>query len=79
MQDYFGALNELKQGLAVKEIPERPDALMRYEQCKSTGLPLKSGGLQDQPHIWLMEWEVVDNTKRIMTAVKPKPEKQDGV
>jgi len=78
LRDYYGALNEIKQGLTVK-IPERPEALKRYEQCKSTGLPLVSGGLQDQPHIWLMEYDVVDNIKRIMTAVAPKKDDKDAV
>ena len=79
LRDYYGALNELKQGLTVKKIPERPEALKRYERCQSTGLPLLSGGLQDQPHIWLMEYDVVDNIKRIITAVAPKKESKDAL
>jgi hypothetical protein len=79
VRDYFGALNEIKQGLQGVKIPERPEALIRYEMVKSTGLPLKSGGLLDQPHIWLLEYDCVDNIKRIMTAVAPKKENKNAL
>jgi hypothetical protein len=65
--EYYGALNEVKAGArGAGKLPPKPDAMILYEKCKSTGLPLRAGGLLDQPHIWLLEWEVVDNTVKAM-------------
>lgn len=58
LEDYYGVLNAVKMGAAT-EIPEPPEALVRYRQCQITGLPLVAGGLMDQPHIWLMEMSIV--------------------
>jgi hypothetical protein len=51
-------------GLKPESVPEKPDALRLYDQCKSTGLPLVAGGLLDQPHIWLMEYEACDQERK---------------
>lgn len=74
LQDYFGALNELAMGhpgLSVK-VPEKPEALVLYQQCEKLGLPLVSGGLMDQPHIWLQEVAVIVDTKNLYEALSGK-------
>jgi len=40
-----------------------------YERCRSTGLPLVAGGVLDQPHIWLLEWSVIEQQIAIMESV----------
>ena len=46
------------------EIPEKPEALLLWEKCQAIGVPLMSGGLVDQPHIWLEELAVIISTQR---------------
>ena len=62
--EYFGAMNMLQEGMSVP-IPEKPVALEKYEQCLALGLPLVAGGLQSQPHIWLLEIGVIKNVLTI--------------
>ena len=64
--EYFGQQNELRQGLAVKDNKgnkiapmEKPDVLLEHERCKQYGVLLYAGGLADQPHMWLLEQDVV--------------------
>jgi hypothetical protein len=64
--EYFGQQNELRQGLTIKDDKghriapmEKPDVLLEYERCKQYGVLLYSGGLNDQPHMWLLEQDVV--------------------
>jgi hypothetical protein len=63
--DYFGAQNMLTEGMVVDPMPEKPEALTKYEQCRDLGVPLVAGGLQDQPHIWLLEIGVIRNVLEI--------------
>lgn len=62
--EYYGAMNMLQEGMNVP-IPEKPVALEKYEQCLALGLPLVAGGLQSQPHIWLLEVGVIRNVQMI--------------
>jgi len=59
LTEYFGQQNELASGLRVKDPMEKPDVLSEYERCKRYGVLLYGGGLNDQPHIWLLEQDVV--------------------
>jgi hypothetical protein len=68
LEDYFGSINELKQQLR-KDLLPKPAALEWYELVKSTGLPLVEGGLLDQPHIWLFQWELVDSVATMYAEV----------
>jgi hypothetical protein len=52
-------------GQSVAEIPEKPEALVLYKRCKSTGLPLVEGGVSDQPHIWLEELSVIVSVEEL--------------
>ena len=42
---------------------ELPEALRLKIQCENRGLPWSAGGLADQPHILMLEWNVIDNAK----------------
>jgi len=68
IREYYGLLNELKAGLKV-DFPEKPEAMTLYERCRSTGLPLVAGGVLDQPHIWLLEWSVIEQQIAIMESI----------
>ena len=61
LEDYFGALNEIKFGhpaLKVK-IPEKPAALKKWQTCQVLNLPFMPGGLVDQPYLWLLEVQLI--------------------
>lgn len=80
--DYFGQLNEIKQGISIKpeEKFEKPDALIRYELAQSLGVPYVDGGLSDQPWEWMkehsvivqfiQEWQAVETAQAKMFAQK---------
>ena len=72
LHNYFGAVNELAMdhpGLNV-EVPEKPQALVLYQQCKSLGFHLVEGGLVDQPHIWLQEVAVVADIEALYDMLR---------
>lgn len=69
MHEYFGALNEIKMGLTAK-VPERPMAYDLYIKTKKLGIPLVSGGLIDQPHIWMMELGAILETEQIYLSLE---------
>jgi len=48
---------------------EKPEALMLLEQCRAMDLPLISGGLLDQPHIWVMEVAVCTQEEQRFAAI----------
>ena len=54
------------------KIPEKPEALEKFEQCEALGLPLVAGGLQDQPHIWLMEIGVILNVRNVFSLANER-------
>ena len=69
IRNYLGALNEMLMGLKPDATIEKPEALVLYDKCKSMNLPLVAGGLMDQPHVWLLEFEVCEQeTARFQTA-----------
>jgi len=72
LTDYFGMLNQLRAGLKVRveERVEKPVELIKYEQMKSTGLPLLAGGIQDQPHIWLLQIRVIENVVEVFRQLE---------
>lgn len=52
LDEYYGTLNEIRMGTGATPKP-KPDALIYYEMTVELGIPLVSGGIMDQPHIWL--------------------------
>ena len=61
-------------GLGSKKKPlEKPEALVLLEQCEKLHIPLVSGGLLDQPHIWILEVGQVIETRDIYTSFPASP------
>lgn len=58
--NYYGALNQLRMGLKVS-VPEKPKALIRYEQCQELGTTFVGGGIVDQPYLWMQEYKIVSD------------------
>lgn len=73
LQDYFGALNEIRAGVN-REVPRPPEAYVKLQQCERLGLPLMEGGLMDQPHIWLLEVGVIREVERVFDALTQREE-----
>jgi hypothetical protein len=64
--EYFGQQKQLAAGLAVTdennvriEPMEKPDMLLEYERCKNYNTLPYPGGLLAQPHMWLLEQDIV--------------------
>lgn len=77
LHDYFGSLNEIAMdhpGLDVK-VPEKPEALVLYQQCESLNFHPVEGGLLDQPFILMQEIAVVHIVKELheMMARNQRP------
>jgi hypothetical protein len=43
--------------------------MVLYEQCRDMGIPLVTGGLMDQPHIWLLEASVVKQETELLESL----------
>lgn len=70
INDYFGSINELRAGvIPIEKVPNKPGILAAVELIESTGLPLWAGGLMDQPHIFLMQQEMVLGLKDLWDAI----------
>ena len=72
LHDYHGAINQLAEGLNVTEPPEKPEALALWEQCQALGLPLISGGVIEQPTIWLQEVSVIVEVNTLYDAIRAR-------
>ena len=53
-----------------KSIPDKPEALILYEQTRTLGVPLFAGGVVDQPHIWMQAYKVIDDTVKVFEALE---------
>ena len=68
--EYYGAINEIKAQIrSADKMPVEPEAMYLYKRCKSMGIPLVAGGVMDQPHIWLIEWNVIENQITMMESL----------
>jgi hypothetical protein len=72
LENYFGYLNEIASGLHPTEIPDKPNALIRYSQRKEMGIPYIDGGLLDQPYIWVQEDGVISSFLKEWKAAPTK-------
>jgi hypothetical protein len=71
LENYFGQQNELLNGLTIEdEVIEKPVELIRYEMVKAFGLPVWEGGLADQPHIWLLQYKIIDTVVRLFESLR---------
>jgi hypothetical protein len=50
--------------------------LEAYEQIRAFGIPLVSGGIMDQPHLWLLEYEAIDQTVKLMELINNQPKQE---
>lgn len=86
IDEYRGGLNEVRLGArSVNKLPDKPEALILYEQIKEMGIPLVDGGIVDQPHIFMEQyavcstrtklWDMLD--RRAQEAAKPKEVQND--
>jgi len=74
LYNYLGSINELKLGggLTGVKIPDKPEALLREEQCQALGLPLVAGGVMDQPYIWMQELAVIRDAVALFEALEKR-------
>jgi len=70
LYEFYGTLNEIAKGLKPSVIVEKPEALVLYEQIKSTGVLLCAGGLLEQPYIFMMEYAVCSEVDTIFTVIR---------
>ncbi len=77
IRNYCGALNEIEMGLKPNPMPEKPEALVLFEQCNKMGIPLVAGGIRDQPHIWLMEYAVCAQEYELWNALREANRRQE--
>lgn len=57
--EYFGAINEVKMRARAKA-PEKPGYLEAYYRIREFKVFPEPGGLMDQGHLWLLEYERID-------------------
>jgi len=70
LYNYYGALNEVKAGIVKVSLPDKPQALIRFEQCQALNVQLLSGGLLGQPHIWLLEVAIIRDTQSLFAGLQ---------
>lgn len=75
--DYYGTLNELQLGLNVP-VPEKPEAMIYYEQMEALGIPLVDGGVLDQPYIFMQEYKIVADFKKQQELIRLKAAANEG-
>ena len=68
MLDYHGSINEQAAGLTVRS-PEKPEALILWEQCEVLGTGIYDGGALDQPVIFMQEVAVIMQTSALFAAL----------
>lgn len=47
------------------KFPDKPSYLVAYERVKMYGGRLVTGGLMEQPHLWLLEYETIDQMVKV--------------
>ena len=67
LYEYYGAINEIEAGIFDKKqsMPEKPEALIYTEQMIELGIPLVHGGVLDQPYIFMQEYKICIEVKRL--------------
>ena len=72
IETYFNALNLMlfsPPGAQVATIPEKPDILIYVEEIQSSGHLLLPGGLLQQPHIFMKEYDMCVAMKRVFDNI----------
>ena len=67
IDQYYGMINLIKRKIKPKpdEIYKEPEPLLIYELCIELGVQRVSGGLEDQPYIWMLERTVARNRSEL--------------
>lgn len=78
LDNYYGSLNEIRLGVS-HEVPQKPTALIYYEQTKELGVPLVEGGLVDQPHIWLQQYAICMQREKLWKMIAEGPRNVQNV
>ena len=79
LENFYGQQAEIRSGLKLEDpVVAKPLELIRYEMVKEFGLQVWEGGLMDQPHIWLLQYRVVDNVTRIFALIKQKADEAEA-
>jgi hypothetical protein len=71
IESYYNATNLVAlspPNAQVGTIPEKPDILICVEQIRSTGHLLMAGGLLNQPHIFMYEFEIASMLKDMLES-----------
>lgn len=73
---YFGSQSESMLGfesggtLEKPDVVEKPEMLRSLEQAESLGALPYSGGIEDQPHVWIQAIAVCRNARNIFFMSK---------
>lgn len=68
LNNYYNKINLIAfspPGAQVETIPEKPDILIYVEEIETSGHLLFPGGLMNQPHIFMKEYDLCSTIKRI--------------
>lgn len=55
-----------------------PDILIKYKRCRELGLPLVSGGVMNQPYLWLQEVAAITEQEALFKALEEKQREQEA-
>lgn len=72
LNTYYNAINLIAlspPGAQQTKVPEKPDILILVEQIESSGHLLMPGGLMQQPHIFIYEYQRCASIKRLMETI----------
>lgn len=79
VQNYYGALVEVRNNVRREPIPDKPLALVYTQQIRDTGRLLMDGGLMDQPYIFMQEFKTcIDLMTVFEPMLSPSPKKKDS-
>lgn len=70
--NYFAMLNEIRAGLKPEVRYEKPKELELYEQMKEFKIPLATGGILEQPHIWVLQYKICQRIADLFEAQQEK-------
>lgn len=77
VDEYYGGLNELEFGVRSMP-PQPPDVLTMANAVEKFGTLFNSGGIADQPYIWLIQiWEALAE-KTIHERLREREASQNG-
>ena len=76
IREYRGGVNGLRVGVKPEKPLVKPEALVLYEGLIAMRVPLVAGAFMDQPHLWLMEYEVCREESMIFDRLESNQDEQ---